>query len=116
MNLKIFILATIATVCLASHGQFRSCYQCAEDNQDNYFCDWGGTLGWNVACCEPDSKSPYCQQTEKNKCYPSQNIAGPMYFKNCPKVDNKMCDKGTPKTLSEKMTLEATTKKQTFSI
>jgi hypothetical protein len=116
MNLKIWISAAIATVCLASHGQFRSCYQCAEDNADNYFCDWGKTLDWNVVCCEPDSKSPYCQQTAKNKCFPSQKIAGPMYFANCPKVDKTMCDKSTPKTLKDDMKLLAKTDKQTFKI
>lgn len=118
MNLKIFVLATLATVCLASHGVWRSCMQCTEDSADNYFCDWGGTQGdgWHVACCQPGSKSQYCQQTKKNKCYPSFAQVGMKYYANCPKVNKALCDKNTPKLLSEKMKLEAGLEKKTFVV
>jgi len=55
---KILIVASIATVCLASHGELRSCYECAK-KATNYFCQWDPKqiVG---ACCEEGSESLYC--------------------------------------------------------
>ena len=96
---------------LASHGNLRSCYECSKQAK-NYMCNWKDD--GLVACCEPGSTSLYCQPSESNKCSPTFEVSGSMFFTYCPRITPELCGKDT--TLRKNMTLKASTTKETFKI
>lgn len=111
MVIKFAIWATffVATV-LASHGTFRSCFECSKQSK-NYMCDWGNKEPGKVACCEPGSRSLYCQPRAKNKCSPTFDDSKGMFFTYCPGINKDLCG-----TESQNLTLRAAPKRETHEI
>ena len=77
----------------ASHGSFKSCYDCAAESGDNKLCNWGMNSidPWKYACCSPDNPSMYCKASDHNKCTPSYNEVKELFYTYCPLVNSTMC-------------------------
>ena len=91
------VLSIMMTVTNGSHGELKTCYECADASPDNYMCKFGGMANgrdsWKSICCSKDNKSVYCKKSKTNVCGPSSRESG-MYWGFCPKTDKQMC--GTP--------------------
>lgn len=99
----IWFSAILITTVMAGHGSFRSCYECSKQVK-NYMCNWGNEKDPTVvACCEPGSKSIYCQPSAKNKCSPTFEVSKGMFFTHCPGIDKDQC-----KTAERNLTLKNT--------
>jgi hypothetical protein len=78
---------------LATHGAFKSCYDCKISSPDNKMCNFGSFSGdpWLFACCPPDSTSKYCVPSDFNECFPSYNEIKERYYTYCPLINSTMC-------------------------
>lgn len=103
------LMAGLTTV-FASHGFFRSCFECASE-ANKYMCSWNDTIPGEVACCEANSTSLYCQPSEMNLCSPALEEVGSMFYSYCPGIDYKKCG-----TDMKNLTLQATEEEQKFAI
>lgn len=77
----------------ADHGLPSTCWKCGSGGPENgdstyKMCDWGGTLKdpEAVICCNPNSKSTYCQENDINQCTKSKAEMGDYWYANCPGV------------------------------
>ena len=92
-----------------------NCYECKIQNERNYMCNNGGSLGtpdpWAVACCSEGDSHEFCQPSQVNKCSPNFVDSGPNFYTYCPKISAPSC--GLFKQDSDSnMVLEASTKSQ----
>ena len=91
-----YLVSTILighSIVRASHGSFKSCYDCVAESPENKLCNWGMNSidPWKYACCSPDNPSMYCKASEHNKCTPSYSEVKELFYTYCPLVNNTMC-------------------------
>lgn len=86
----LIVLSIMLAVTNGSHGELKTCYECADESSDNYMCKFGGMASgrdpWKGICCSKDNKSVYCKKSQTNVCGPSSGESN-MYWGFCPKVD-----------------------------